>query len=536
MLANVIAQLVVLRIDLTEDRRHTLSSDTRQLACQFSETMQVTVWLRGDVNSGFTTLSTAVKRLLRELDAYGNIQHEFRDPSALTAVELEALQKQLLMHNLHPTAVYESNTQGSTTETLVYPFAQLHYQGREQWVSLLQNRRDLSGAENINQSISSLEYRFALAMSSLLRSERGKVAFLEGHGELPEPNTKDVEMALSEHFDVYRGSVTTDADCLDGFSAVIVADPQLPFSEADKYVIDHYLMQGGSMLWLLNGVRFSEQVLQDEGYTPALALDLNLTDLLFRYGIRVNNRLLQDMQCLPVPVDVSRNPEQPQYQPMPWHYAPLLFTSSLSPVTSNLSPVSAPFCSDLTAVGDTLAIRHTVLLATSEMSAAIPVPAEVNLSDLNADPRLFTLAHLPVAMSLEGEFSSLYAHRMIPEGITVSDSEKPLSGKAKQIVVGAGSIIRNDLQQGKPLPAGYDRYSRTQFANRDFIVNAVLWLSDDSHLLRLRQKTVRLRMLQTQAYDSNKAAVLCAVIMLPLLLLALTGIAVTQTRKRRYAA
>ena len=534
MLANVLAQFTVLRIDLTADRRYTLSPDTKQLLRNLSGDTEVTLYLNGSFNSGFTRLSRSAVQLLNEMKAYTDLSISLVNPNKLSDSDRQALVASLARHNLHPTAIYETTGNGSRSETLVYPFALVRYQGREQFVSLLENRRDLSGAENLNHSAESLEYKFALCLRTLQNPERHRILFLEGQGELPEQNTKDVESLLAEHFDIYRGALNSHSDCLNPFSAVIVADPQTPFSEADKYVLDQYIMQGGSVLWLVNGVQFSEQVLEDEGFTPALALDLNLTDMLFRYGVRINNHLLQDLQCLSIPVDVSRNPDQPQWQPMPWTYAPLLLTSNISPITANLSPVSATFCSDLSSVGDNPDLQSTILLASSDHATLIPVPGEVDLGDLNHDPRLFTLAYLPVAVSLDGIFPSVFEHRMIPESIEQHGEKLAQSCPARQIVVASGSVISNDLQQGQPLPAGYDRYSRIQFANRDFILNSVLWLTDYSDLLPLRQKIIPLRLLNKNRLNSGIALPVSLSLILPLLILALTGIIVQLVRKHKY--
>ena len=535
VLANLLVQWKVVRFDLTQDQRHTISPASKQLVSELKEEVSATVFLSGSFNSGFTRLSAATRQLLSELAMYGKLRYKFVNPNDLEAKELEALQKNLLSYGLHPTAVYENNRQGVSSETIIYPFVHLQYADREQWISLLQNQKGLSGAENINNSIESLEYNLTSHLHSLTSDERKKIVFLEGQGELPEINTQDVQTALAEYFDIYRGAITAEAECLTPFSAVIIADPQQAFSEADKYVIDQYLMNGGRILWAVNGVQLSTQVLTDEGFTPAIGLDLNLTDMLFRYGIRINQRLVCDIQCLPIPVDVSRNPDQPQYQPMPWQYAPLLQPNSQSPITTNLSPVSATFCSDLTPVGEESNIEYQVLLSSSDATRVVPGLGEVDLSDLSIDRRMFDLSHLPVAMSMEGKFESVFAHRLTPEGINTTKQKLSLSEKTRQIVIGAGMLISNELQNGKPLPAGSDRYSRTQFSNRDFIVNSVLWLTDDKGILQLRQKTIPLRLLNANTMQNGITMVLLSALGLPLLLLMLTAIAVIYIRKRRYA-
>ncbi len=535
MLANVLAQVCFFRLDLTDDKRYSLSEPTQKLLSTLEQPIEVQLYLAGNLNAGFVRLQRSTEEMLDELALYGTLNYQTVDPNALPQAEQEALQLALQQRGMHPTAIYEKTKGGTQSQTIVYPFAQVRCGKKQMFVPLLQNVRGKSGAENLNNSIETLEYTFAEAISTLSRAEMPKVAFLEGHQELPEQQTADIQMALSRYFDVYRGTITHDAACLDDFSAIIVADPQTPFSEQDKYVLDQYIMHGGRVLWLVNGVRFSENVLEAEGYTPALPLDLNLTDLFFRYGVRINPRLVQDLQCLPIPVDVSANPQEPQYQPMPWVYAPLLLTSNASPVTRNLMQVSATFASDIDFVGASDSLRRDVLLATGNASRLIPTPAEVNLTDLHINEQLFTHAFLPVAVSVEGVFPSHFTHRMLPEGLHDTRPKQTTSSPTKQIFVSCGSLISNDWQNGQPLPVGYDRYSRTQFGNRDFLVNALLFLTDDAGLIQLRQKTIPLRLLNEQRNIAKRTTNQIYAILLPLILLAIIGCTTIYGRKRKYA-
>jgi ABC-2 type transport system permease protein len=361
-----------------------------------------------------------------------------------------------------------------------------------------------------------------------------KIAFLEGHGELAEANVYDWSKTLSKYYQIDRGVLGTDANMLSGYKALVIADPQQPFSETDKYLIDNYIMHGGKVMWLLNGVRFSDDMLTQDGITPVIALDLKLTDMLFRYGVRINPALVQDLQCLRVPADISGDPQRPQYQPIPWTYAPLLLTSEASPITHNLMQVSATFASCIDFVGGDDGLNKNVILATSTASALTPTPAEVDLSDLSVVPERFNRSYLPVAASLEGCFPSLYAHRQRPMSITGETTAAEKSVETRQVVVAAGSVARNEWQQGQPLPVGYDRYTKTQFSNRDFLVNAVLWLTDENNLISLRHKSVALRIINDKKAHEQQLAIQLTCLLLPLLLLALTGIAVHITRRIKY--
>lgn len=375
------------------------------------------------------------------------------------------------------------------------------------------------------------------ALHLLQQTETPRIAILEGHGEPDEAHTYDLMSALSKYFQVDRGQIAgdeVDVHILDGYKAVIIANPQTAFSDTERFVIDQYIMRGGAVLWALNGVRFSEQVLQSEGFTPILPLELGLTEMLFKYGVRVNPALVQDFQCLPIPVNVSSDPSQPNLQPMPWTYAPLLLTSQGSPITKNMGQVMSTFVSPIDAVGGEDAIEKRVLLATSTASRVTATPGEVNLSDMNPDVKAFVYQYVPVAVSLEGVFTSAFAHRMIPEGVQTDEAIRKTGLKTRQVVIGSGSVLLNEVQKNQALPMGYDRYSGMQFSNRDFISNAVLWLTDSEGLISLREKTVALQLLNDQRAHEKRAQIQTISVVVPIAILALIGGIVFVIRKKKY--
>lgn len=522
MIVGLIAHLTVVRIDLTDDHRYSLHQSTKQLLRSIKEPIEVTIYLSGEVNASFRRLATATGEMADELGVYAPVRSHFYDE-----------EEDQLPHELKPIVVHEKQRDGKTAQTPVYPFAKISYKGRYTIVSLLNNNRQLSGEENLNVSIENLEYAFAEAIVSLRQKESPKIAFLEGHHETPEPYTVDITSQLSRYFQVDRGTLAGDPYVLDGYKVVIVADPQLPFSEQDKFILDQYIMRGGRVLWLVNGVQVSDNVLAEHGFTPVIPLDLHLTDMFFRYGFRINPALVQDVQCLPIPVNVSTD-DQPNFQPMPWYYAPLLLTSQESAITRNITQVSCSFASPIDAVGNDDAIRKHVLLATSTASRLIATPTEVDLGDMNPDLNSFKYQYIPVAVALEGAFPSVFAHRMVPEGINSQEPPIERSRRTKQIVVAAGSVIRNEIAEGEALPAGYDRYSGMQFGNRDFLVNAVLYLADDAGLIELRQKTIELRLLNERRAYSKRTQIQLISTCTPVLMLALLGGILLFIRKRKY--
>ena len=525
-LANVVAAFCFFRWDLTEDGRYSLSRSTKTMLSSLEEPLEVRLLLDGEMNASFLRLKNASSEFLQEMAVFADIRCTTEAPSADDKSPISELQ---------PTIIHEKQRGGQTVQTALFPYAYLRYRGRSTIVPLLRNNRGLSGEENINLSIEQLEFAFAEGISSLKREAVQKIAFLEGHGELNELQTYDLCTELAKYFQVDRGCLTGRTEDLLPYKALVIADPHLPFSDADKYQIDQYLMYGGRLLIAVDGVRFSEDILSSEGFTPVIAQDLQLQDLLFRWGVRVSPTLLQDRQCMPIPVDVSLDPQQPNFQPMPWYYAPLLLTSQVSPISRNLMQVSSTFCSGLELVGDDDGLEKNVLLATSNASRAIVAPAEVDLSLIELDPAMFVHQFIPVAASIEGCFHSLYAHRIAPEGVSLTMPLKQQSEPTKMVVIASGSVMRAEVQQGQPMPLGYDRYTGMQFANKDFIVNALLYLTDDENLIGLRNKEVTLRLINEQRAIEMRTRVQILTIVLPLLLLALAGTIFLFIRKKRYA-
>ena len=525
-LANVVAAFCFFRLDLTEDGRYSLSRSTKTMLSNLEEPLEVRLLLDGEMNASFLRLKNVSSELLQEMAVFADVRFTTEAPSADEKGPISELQ---------PTIIHEKQRGGQTVQTALFPYAYLRYKGRATIVPLLRNNRGLSGEENINLSIEQLEFAFAEGISSLKREEVQKIAFLEGHGELNELQTYDLCSELAKYFQVDRGSLTGRTEDLLPYKALVIADPHKPFSDAEKYQIDQYLMHGGRLLIAVDGVRFSEDILSSEGFTPVIAQDLNLQDMLFRWGVRVSPTLLQDRQCMPIPVDVSQDPQQPNFQPMPWYYAPLLLTSQVSPISRNLMQVSSTFCSGLELVGEEDGLEKNVLLATSNASRAIVAPAEVDLSLIELDQAMFVHQFIPVAASVEGCFNSLYAHRIAPEGVSRTLPLKKQSEPTKMVVIASGSVMRAEVQQGQPLPLGYDRYTGMQFANKDFIVNALLYLTDDENLIGLRNKEVTLRLINEQRAIKLRTKVQILTIVLPLLLLALVGSIFLFIRKKRYA-
>ncbi|MEE1254191.1 MAG: gliding motility-associated ABC transporter substrate-binding protein GldG [Paludibacteraceae bacterium] len=532
-LLNLLAYLFVIRVDMTDDKHYSLSEASIELLRKTEASIDITLFLQGDLNAGFERLQRATKETIEEMSVHSDIHFSIEDlQSSYSKEEAERM-------GMRPIVIHEREQDGKTAQTTIYPYALIQYKGKKAVVALLKNTRGLSGEENLNASIEQMEFAFMEALSLLLQTETPRIAIIEGHGEPDEIHTYDLMTALSRYFQVDRGQISgidsiVDVHILDDYRAILILAPQTPFSDQERFIIDQYLMRGGSILWAIDGIRLSEEVLQQEGFTPIIPLDLGLSEMFFRYGIRINPALVQDIQCLPIPVNVSSDPEQPNLQPMPWTYAPLLLTSQGSPITRNMGQVMSTFVSPIEAVGGEDGIEKRVLLATSTASCLTATPGKVDLNDMNPNIEQFKYQYIPIAVSLEGVFPSAYAHRMMPDGIASDEKIRKQSTPTRQIVIASGSIVINETQKGQILPMGYDRYSGMQFSNRDLLVNSLLWLTDVEGLIGLRNKEITLRLLNDQRAHQKRTQVQLISTISPIAILALVGGVVIIIRKRKY--
>jgi len=531
------------RIDLTSEKRYSISQPTKTLLKKANAPLKVSIYLEGDLNPGFTRLKNSTKNLLDEMSVYAaeGIDMEFINPStAATQSEREQKYMELEAEGMTPTAIYERDKEGKSIQKIVFPWVKMTYGNKTVVVNLLKNIRGLQGEENLNISIENLEFEITDGIRRLINSQVSKIAFIEGHGELNEAETYDISKVLSRYFQIDRGTLATDATILAEYKAIIIAKPTQPFSESDKYIIDQYIMNGGKVLWLMDGVRVSMENLSTTGISPAIALDLNLDDLLFKYGIRIQPVLLQDVQCASVPVNIAPEGAQPQFEPTPWFFAPLLLTSSQHPISKNITEVRSEFVSTIEVVGENNNTKASLLLATSDNTHVFSTPATIDLSETHdtKDKNYFNMSYMPVSVLMEGEFESNFANRMRPKEITNAFPLLKKSLKTRQIFVADGDIIRNETNgiasDSTTLPLGFDRYMNQQFGNREFIANAVLFLTDDEGWIDLRSRSLKLRLLNKQLVNNERLTIQLVSILTPLLLLAIFAVLYSILRKRKY--
>ncbi|MDR2927574.1 MAG: gliding motility-associated ABC transporter substrate-binding protein GldG [Cytophagaceae bacterium] len=535
---NIISAHRFFRLDLTAEKRYTLAPVTKRLLKGIDDEIFVRVFLTGNLNVGFERLSKATLEMLDEFRYAGAlIRYETVDPADYPA-EADSLKAT----GLAPVPVFEAAADGRKTQSMVYPYATVAMRGYEIPVNLLENMQGLSGAENLNISAEALEFKITDAIRKLATDNAPAIAFIEGHGELDEWDVLDVTDALSAYYRVDRGSLTNDPFLLDAYRAVIIAKPQHTFSTRDKFILDQYIMRGGSVLWLIDGTGASLDSLRSAVHTIGLATDVNLADQLFRYGVRINHTLLQDMQCALIQVNAAPVGNSPQFVSVPWLFSPLLSTALNHPATRYVNAVRSEFAGSIDTVGEIPNVTRNILLSTGRYSRELPTPVYISLSQINEQPvrEEFRKQYIPVAMSLEGVFRSAFANRPVPPGVSIEPSKVRLqSVPAKMIVVADGDIIRNEVRLKRSaspriLPLGYDEASGQTFGNRQFILNAVNYLTDDEGWMSLRGRNYRLRLLDKEKLARELPFLKVANIVIPLALLAIAGIIIPLVRMRRY--
>jgi len=537
---NILSGHFFTRFDLTAEHRYSLSPSSIKLAGELKDVVYIRIYLEGDLPPGFKRLRNATRELLDEYRVHSadNIDYEFIDPSAAgNEKERLELYKQLAKKGLFPTNL-EVQDQGKKSEKIIFPGALVSYKNQEVPLQLLKSQLGSDPEVMLNNSIEGLEYEITSAIRRLTQPLAKEVAFLRGHGELSTDRITDAARALSEYYKVDTVLIDGQLHALDNYAAVIIAKPDAPFSEKDKFIIDQYVMNGGKVLWVLDKMTIDMDSLETTSTSIALPNNLNLDDQLFRYGVRINADLIMDLQSAPIPVVTGYTGNRPNQELFPWPFFPLLNAGNNHPVVNNLNVVKGEFTSSLDTI-EVPNIRKTILLTSSGFSRLQLSPVRVSLNMLrnDPDPKLYNKRNLSAAILLEGTFPSNFKNR-IPEAIATSPEigYKESSTANKMIVVGDGDIISNYVsKKGAIYPLGFDRFTQQSYGNRNFILNCVDYLCDDSGVIELRGKEIKLRLL-----DKAKLATAGWLnwfnVLLPLLLLMTGGWIHSYLRKRKYTA
>lgn len=556
ILFNVISSFLFTRFDLTSEKRYTLSSSTKKILRETDDIFYFKVYLEGEFPSGFKRLSQSTREMLDEFRAYSNnIQYEFVNPTSSEDAKVRKdVYDRLVEQGLTPTDIAVRTKEGQKQQS-IFPGALVTYKGRTIPISLLANKLGAPPEAIINNSVQALEYNLLNAIRKLSVVNKPKIAFLQGHGELTKLETADIAIALSDYYQVEYVDINGQINSLSSrsevengsfnirnkFKTVIIAKPDSIFSEKDKFIIDQFIMQGGRVLWLIDPVFASMDSLQETNSTISITQDINLNDLLFKYGVRLNSNLIMDLSALPIPMVTGYMGNQPQFEFFPWPYFPVLTPTSSNPVVKNLNAIRTEFISSIDTVGDP-SIKKSVLLTSSKYTRVAQTPVMISLEILgrNPDTRDFTDPPQPVAVLLEGEFGSVFNNR-IPKEISQAP-EIGFSAKSpstRMIVISDGDIIKNQVQFANgnyiPLPLGYDRHTGQTFGNKELILNAVNYLSDDAGLMAVRSRELRLRALDVNKARENLLGWQIINIVAPVLIIIIFGIIQFAIRKRKFS-
>lgn len=538
VLINIIASVLFTRFDLSAEKRFSISESTKENLKKLNDVIYIKVYLDGDLPPAYKRLRNGIKESLDEFKVYAgdNLEYEFIDPSASSdQKERNQVYQQLAEKGLQPTNLKERG-KGETTQKIIFPGAILSYAGKEISLQLLKSQIGMGADEMTNNSIEGLEYEFMNGFRKISTTSRKKIAFLQGHGELNTLQLTDAARSLSDVYQVDTLIIGGRLKALQNFDVLIVAKPESSFIEQDKFIIDQFVMNGGKIIWLLDQMTIDMDSLSVENTNVAIAKELNLDDLLFHYGVRINFNLLMDLQAAPIPIVTGYVGNQPQQNLFPWYFYPLITSSSTHPIVHNLNAVKLEFTSSIDSV-ESPGIRKTVLLSTSQYSKKLNAPVRVSLNILQQEPepKQFNNPGMPVAMLLEGKFTSNFKNR-VPETIASSKeiNFKTTGKETKMIVIADGDAIASHVsKKGSVYPLGYDRFTGMEYGNKNFLLNCVDYLLDDSGLMSLRSKEFKIRLLDKE--KSQKASLKWINLLTPVITVVLFGIIYYLMRKKRFS-
>lgn len=542
ILINVIGNYVFHRFDLTAEKRYSLSAATKKLLKELDDVVYFKVYLEGEFPAGFKRLRSETKEMLDEFRAYAgdNIQYTFINPSQNEDVNKNTeVYEQLYKAGLLPTSL-QVKTENGEQNQIIFPGALVTYHEKTFPLQLLKAQVALGEEEVLNGSIENLEFEFASTILKLTTKVKDKIAIVEGHGELNGKNLEDITKALEEYYVVERVRLNNQLFSLRGFKAAIIAKPDSTFDEKDKYILDQFVMKGGRTLWLIDLVMASMDSLTKNNVTLGLANPINLEDIIFKYGVRMNTNLVLDVQSAPIPVLAGYQGNQPQYKYYPWVYFPVAFPFCDHPIVKNLNAVKFEFASGIDTLNNR-EIKKTILLASSQYSRSVNTPARIDLSILkkNPNPKEYYRRNIPLAVLLEGEFESVFKNRIAPAVSTSEEMAFKAQGlKTAMIIVSDGDVIKNQVQSstGKVYPLGYDRYTQQQFGNKTFILNCMNYLLDDSGLITVRTRDIQIRLLNKTIISEQKLKWQLICILSPIIIIMLYGLFSGWLRKKRYAS
>ena len=538
-LLNFASYYIYKRFDLTQDKRYTLSETTKKIIDGVDSPLIIDVFLEGNFPADFKKLQTETRQLLEEFSAYNsNITFQFVNPVEKEEERVDVMKK-FFAKGLKPINVTVDD-KGKQTQEVVFPWALANYGDKGAKVQLLKNLMGASIENQVESSVQHLEYVFAEAINKISKEKQRKVAVIKGNGELQDIYIADVLKTVFENYNV--GPITLDSVAknpiktlkdLNIFDLAIIAKPKEKFTEEEKQVLDQFIMKGGKTLWLVDGTNAEMENLYNEtGSTLVGNNDLNLTDMFFKYGFRINPQMIKDERGTPLKLASGNQGSETQMENYNWMMAPYIYPSSNHPIVKNTDGVKFDFCSPIELLKSD--VKKTILLESSKYSKIIGTPSVVSLEMIGEETSerdYINGGFIPVAALLEGSFTSMYNNRVLPfKDAKFLNKSIP----TKMIVISDGDVIKNQLDKGEPIELGYDKYTATYFGNKEFILNCVNYLLDDTGLINIRSKDVTLPLLDKQSVHDNYSQTQMLTVALPIVLLGIFGFLFTFLRKKKY--
>lgn len=550
---NVIGYFFFARIDLTQEKRYTLSESSKKLMSNLEDIVFIRCYLEGDIPSEYKKLRNETKEMLDQFRAYNpDIEYEFVDPNGFeNAKDKNEFYQRLFEKGFSPLLTTSTNN-NSQVQQYIFPYLEITYKGRTTIVPLISSKNGFSSDGIVNASIENLEYNLYTAIRSVATQQRGKVAFLYGHGEWQVENIWDFISSLNEYYTVDSISINEKLNALtervydsvnpnlvkikNKFDCLVIAKPTSIFSYKDLYLIDQYIMHGGKVLWLVDPLLVSMDSLQTQANTFAISNFTGVDDILFRYGVKLNTNLVTDMQCAKIPIVTGQYQNNtPQMTYYPWNFFPEISPNSNHIISDKISPVKMEFASSIDTTNSPA--KKTVLLSSSNRTRVLNSPVNVSLQMLKQkqDASLFNSGAKDVAILLEGEFSSAFKNRLTPEmELNSQMAYKDFSDTTAMIIIADGDVVRNDFMNGQLLPLGYDKYTRKMYGNKEFLVNCVNYLCGDEDLIPLRSREVIMRNLDLAKVEREKTAWQIVNVALPIVIIVLFGVLLAVLRKRTF--
>lgn len=545
ILVGIIAQFAFTRFDFTTEKRFTISPISRKIINDLPKPVKITVYLQGSgLPAGMKRLQGAARDMITDLKAYshGNIQFEFVDLLS-TIKKLPDDRQKEAYEDFESKGVTGQNisfkTDDGVSQKLIFPEAVVKSGDKEVVVNLVQTRIGSSDEEQINISVQNLEYAFTSAIKKAVSGGKPQIGFTEGHHELTDVQLNDAMKSLSDGFEVGRLNLATiPFKALQNIKLLVIPKPDQKFTELEKFKLDQYIMRGGKVLWTIDQVSAELDSLRGHGGEQmSFPKQLNLDDQLFRYGVRINYDLIADMSCSPIPVSTGEVGGQAQIQMLPWLYYPLFMPYSKHPIVKNLDAIHSEFASTIDLL-NTKNVKKTILLASSPYNKKISAPHILSLQALEQEPNPKDFQGTPktVAVLLEGKFVSDWRNRPLPDSMGEAVTIMPESVPTKMVVISDGDILKNQISgDGDAYPLGFDHYTKQMYGNKNLLLNIADYMTDDSGLIALRTKEIKIRLLNRARIRNEKLYWQLVNTVGPLALVLICAIFQHYIRKRKYA-